>query len=186
MHIVIDMAAAYLFPFFIGFSLLWPLAQFLDPISHFFHQRCLSFAPDSTWKPAYQALVCGANFPAGPMFNSLKLTTLLHLAVVSGAHLLLLELIVRRIFNHLGINRGLIGVTLFDKPVRPIPTRSLMVRLSVTLLILKDKGLDSTIVTFENSSKGDKFSSTRFIFLLAQELTKNRAKTKRDNFIVNL
>ena len=113
MHTVIDMAAAYLFPFFIGFSLLWPLAQFLDPISQVFHQRCLSFAPDSTWKPAYQALVCGAKFPSGPMFNSLKLTTLLHLAVVSGAHLLLLELIVRRIFNHLGINRGLIGVTLF-------------------------------------------------------------------------
>jgi len=56
-----------------------------------FHQACLAFSPVSNHMDAYQAIVCGANLPPGDLANSLRQAGLLHLIVVSGSHLLLLE-----------------------------------------------------------------------------------------------
>lgn len=40
---------------------------------------------------AYRAIICGANLPPGDLANGLRQAGLLHLIVVSGSHLLLLE-----------------------------------------------------------------------------------------------
>jgi ComEC/Rec2-related protein len=61
---------------------LWP---------HAFYKFCLSHAPSSPYSYFYSSLVCGSPLPQGPLKTALINSSLLHLFVVSGSHLLFLE-----------------------------------------------------------------------------------------------
>lgn len=61
-----------------------------------FHELCLQLAPQGEWSPLYQALVCGANLGNTEFTEALRRTSLLHVAIVSGSHLVLLETILTR------------------------------------------------------------------------------------------
>lgn len=61
------------------------------------HEICRQFSPHGPWRPAYEALVCGASLPASEFSLALQRTSLLHLAIVSGSHLVLLEVILLRL-----------------------------------------------------------------------------------------
>jgi predicted membrane metal-binding protein len=60
-------------------------------LSLMFHTTCLRFSPVGPWQPLYSATVCGSNLKSAEFVFYLKKFGLLHLIVVSGAHLLFLE-----------------------------------------------------------------------------------------------
>lgn len=75
--------------FFLGFL----LDDFFSLFSYFgveLHQSCLRQAPKNEHKFFYQALVCGKNLPVNGDVFRLKKLGLIHLMVVSGAHLMFL------------------------------------------------------------------------------------------------
>ena len=53
--------------------------------------ECVRFAPEGNWRELYQATVCGKSFQDPTLLPLLKKFGLLHLIVVSGAHLVFLE-----------------------------------------------------------------------------------------------
>jgi hypothetical protein len=63
------------------------LATWLLP----FHDKCVSFAPKSVHAELYGALVCGTRLSNPELKHQLARMGLIHLLVVSGAHLLILE-----------------------------------------------------------------------------------------------
>lgn len=64
----------------------------LQPVILFFHQSCLNRLPEaSSALPELRALVCGENFSGASSSQIYISTGLIHLFVVSGAHLLVLE-----------------------------------------------------------------------------------------------
>ena len=74
--------------------------EIFQPWSIFFHKICLSRLPHESYSHAeLQALVCGKNFVDASISDIYKSTGLIHLFVVSGAHLLLIEKILRHFFD---------------------------------------------------------------------------------------
>ena len=54
-------------------------------------EHCLNLLPNSNQKPILEAVVCGRNLPKEQLYSALQTTGLLHLIVVSGAHLIAIE-----------------------------------------------------------------------------------------------
>ena len=80
-------------------SVRFSVHSLLQNVILFFHQSCLNRLPEqSIALPELQALVCGKNF-SNPQAAELYISTgLIHLFVVSGAHLILLEKILQKSF----------------------------------------------------------------------------------------
>lgn len=94
-------------------NLLW-----MQQWSSAFHQTCLQFVPQkSDFPEIYQAMVCGKNLPQNLEFKFyLSQTSLIHLIVVSGSHLLFLSQILRKTFEILKKpkwSEPIIGIVLF-------------------------------------------------------------------------
>lgn len=62
-----------------------------------FHNACVERVPASRHSHLHAALVCGAKLPGGEQAETFRRTGLLHLIVVSGAHLLWLEALYSRL-----------------------------------------------------------------------------------------
>ena len=77
-------------------NLLW-----IQEWSAYFHESCLKFVPQkSDFPEIYQAMVCGKNLPQDLEFKFyLSQTSLIHLIVVSGSHLLFLSQMMRKTFE---------------------------------------------------------------------------------------
>jgi len=75
------------------------LPHLLAEVSMPFHNACVHFTPEGEWRDAYLGIVCGDNLQKDSFFNALRVTGLLHLMVVSGSHLVFLEIIVRKILT---------------------------------------------------------------------------------------
>ena len=74
--------------------------EIVQPWSIFFHEFCLNRLPLESYSHAeLQALVCGKNFVDASISDIYKSTGLIHLFVVSGAHLILIERILRHFFD---------------------------------------------------------------------------------------
>ncbi len=75
---------------------------FFSHLTHFsreIHQFCLSQSPPSPWEELYSAIVCGSPLSFSPQRESMKQIGVLHIMIVSGAHLSFLSQILRRIFG---------------------------------------------------------------------------------------
>lgn len=73
-------------------TLRFSVHSLLHTVILYFHQSCLNRLPiDSSALPELKALVCGENFSDAKVSQIYVATGLIHLFVVSGAHLLLLE-----------------------------------------------------------------------------------------------
>lgn len=67
------------------------LQKLLAPAVRPLHSGCLSRAPDSPFRPWYQAIVCGENLPPSPEKLWFQRSGLIHVIVVSGSHLIFLD-----------------------------------------------------------------------------------------------
>lgn len=65
-----------------------------------FHQVCIRLAPHSVMQKQYQALVCGQRLTDPAIVFDLKQLGLIHLFVISGAHLHFLNSLVKRLSCH--------------------------------------------------------------------------------------
>ena len=82
----------------IGFALS-PLFSELMEWSKEAHNFCLDSAPDSSqWKNFYQAIVCGKKLRADPHWQQMKNLGMVHILVISGAHLVFLSQILKLLF----------------------------------------------------------------------------------------
>lgn len=64
----------------------------ITELSSFLHNQCLSALPlKGQWKPVYEALICGQRLPRGSIRQTFTEGGLIHLMVVSGAHLIFME-----------------------------------------------------------------------------------------------
>jgi predicted membrane metal-binding protein len=82
----------------LGLQLQWTdLHNFSAQFTEVFHLECVRLAPDSPWRELYEATVCGKNLREPEFLGYLKKFGLLHLIVVSGAHLLFLEKLVHSV-----------------------------------------------------------------------------------------
>lgn len=91
------------------FSVVENLAGFFSP----FHQACLQMAPKNVQSvESLHALVCGKNFDDPAQANLLIASGLIHLFVVSGSHLKILQKIILCLLNN-----KLLSLTAFLQPV---------------------------------------------------------------------
>src|SRR4051812_25925963 len=82
--------------------------------SHPFHIFCLEHAPlHSVWSSYYQAMVCGESLDAGPTYDLFRRSGLLHLLVVSGAHLIFLNRMIVPVIGKGGWKSFLLFLCLF-------------------------------------------------------------------------
>ncbi len=80
-----------LIPLFIISSSWIPLFN-LSSLSLGIHNQCLDLISfDSYWKNIYEALICGEKLPKGYLRETFVKGGLIHLMIISGAHLLFLE-----------------------------------------------------------------------------------------------
>ena len=116
----------FLFLFLFAFLLKWLfdlLLPFGERLSMELHLLCLRQINDSKSSYAffYEALVCGKNLPEGSLKESFIKSSILHLIVVSGSHLLFLEKIIKGLVRHRLLSELLLllyaGVALFQAPV---------------------------------------------------------------------
>ncbi|MBC7421326.1 MAG: ComEC/Rec2 family competence protein [Bdellovibrio sp.] len=123
----------------LAFVRISPLS-FLEPLTTFLHASCINRLPEnSTALPELKALVCAENFSGLYISEIFVSSGLIHLFVVSGAHLLVLQ----KIYNRLspGKSQKIFFATLFiyagacefNSPV----TRSLVAIYFSSLLISK-------------------------------------------------
>ncbi len=75
----------------IGVILQSPLLNLLAGQIDFLNSICLSLIPNSLYSDLPKSLICGSKLHDIPLKNALKSTGLIHLVVISGAHLLVLE-----------------------------------------------------------------------------------------------
>ena len=74
--------------------------EIAQPWSIFFHNFCLQRLPEQAQSyPELQAIVCGKNFADASVSEIYTATGLIHLFVVSGAHLLLIQKILHKIYD---------------------------------------------------------------------------------------
>ncbi|MBC7464510.1 MAG: ComEC/Rec2 family competence protein [Bdellovibrio sp.] len=82
----------------IAASLRFSVHSLLQPVSLLLHQSCLERLPVASKSlPELQALVCGQGFSDAASSQLYVATGLIHLFVVSGAHLILLETILKKV-----------------------------------------------------------------------------------------
>lgn len=67
------------------------MLDLLNDIAHYGPSICLKLSPETVFAPLYQALVCGTALPASEYQQLFLDTGLIHLMVVSGAHLAFLD-----------------------------------------------------------------------------------------------
>ncbi|MCB0379155.1 MAG: ComEC/Rec2 family competence protein [Bdellovibrionales bacterium] len=82
--------------FIVGLSLHSFRSEWLS-LSAYWHQLCLASVSPSPWKSSYEAIVCGASLPKNSNYFHLQQSGLLHMMVVSGAHLVFLQRLLLRI-----------------------------------------------------------------------------------------
>ena len=86
-----------LIPLFFCLSPWLPFVD-IDSLSSLFHSQCLSLVSfESRYRNVYEALLCGRRLPEGDLKSAFVKGGLIHLMVVSGAHLLFLEAAWRKI-----------------------------------------------------------------------------------------
>lgn len=86
---------------FIELQFRFSIFNFVQPVSIFFHEKCLAQVPSfSASHEILSALVCGENFKSQATAQLYASTGLIHLFVVSGSHLLLLQKIIQKFFSH--------------------------------------------------------------------------------------
>lgn len=74
------------------------IAHYLIPFSQKLHTQCLSFVPQNSHSTQeLSALVCGQNFLTAETSYFYSSTGLIHLFVVSGAHLVLLDSLLKKL-----------------------------------------------------------------------------------------
>lgn len=105
------MVLSLFFIFLIGSQLLFRFSvvtEFLN-FSFFLHQFCLNQIPKTTIsEPPLSALVCGKNFERLSDMQLYTSTGLIHLFVVSGSHLIILQKILEKGLRFLQLNSVLI------------------------------------------------------------------------------
>ena len=95
----------------IFFSSLFPLAE---KLSLYLHSLCLQQIPhQSDYNFFYEALVCGKNLPEGSLKDSFIKSSILHLIVVSGSHLLFLEKMSLSLLRHKALTHFLLLIYAF-------------------------------------------------------------------------
>lgn len=98
------------------------------------HTACLSFAPDSPQQELYQSFVCGAPL-TDPTFSTLFTQSgLIHVVVVSGAHLVFLEVLLSLVDPRGRVTLPVLGfyslVTGFNAPVARSLTQLILAKVS--------------------------------------------------------
>lgn len=78
-----------------------------------FHEACLALAPSSAYSSLYQAIVCGMKLPPGKEFYLLKNAGILHIIVVSGAHLVFLSNVIQFFYKGRHCEKIQIGLLFF-------------------------------------------------------------------------
>ncbi len=80
---------------------------FFSPVFFYFkdlslevHHFCLQSSPSSHWQDFYQAIVCGKKLQASVQWQQMKQLGMLHILVVSGAHLAFLSQTLRFLCFH--------------------------------------------------------------------------------------
>ncbi len=84
------------------------LAEFSTPIQSY----CISLSPQSTHAEVYRALVCGDRLTSPILRESLRQTSLLHLIVASGTHLIVIEALLRRALGKRRWSAASVGICL--------------------------------------------------------------------------
>lgn len=115
--------------------------EIVQPWSIFFHHFCLNRLPEQAQAYAeLQAIVCGKNFTDASVSEIYTSTGLIHLFVVSGAHLLLIQKILQKIYDPKK-NGLLIGLCLLIYALccnlNPPVTRSL-IALAISAITFKN------------------------------------------------
>ena len=82
---------------FLGFIFQSIFFQF-SYLSVALHEQCLLQTPPSEWPSFYKALICGQRLPSNAYLSAIKTLGLIHLFVVSGAHLQFLNAIAMACF----------------------------------------------------------------------------------------
>lgn len=96
-----------------GLSLLMPQTTALIDWSEPFFKFCQTHSPSSPYSYFYSSLVCGTSLPAGALKSALADTSLLHLFVVSGSHLLFLEFFLQLVLKKMPHRSIAIALLLF-------------------------------------------------------------------------
>lgn len=128
------------------FLLSWVLSRgFLDALGADAFLRsgpklCVDFLPASAWRPLYESLVCGVELPPSEARQLFIDTGLIHVMVVSGSHLVFLEMFLGFLsplvrLSFLGGYSFLVG---FQAPV----IRAFL-RRAIGPMLVKQKGLTS-------------------------------------------
>lgn len=106
--------------FFMALALLCSLWMPLDllktlaSLANLFHHHCLTWIPQSSsYAGLYGAMVCGAALQDAGLESKLRQTALIHLIVVSGAHLVLIEQTLLYVERHLNLPRWAIDILLW-------------------------------------------------------------------------
>lgn len=86
------------FIIFVHFEIRFSAFQMLQNLSYLLHQKCLIQIPTPTiYTPALSALVCGENFNSVSEAQLYTSTGLIHLFVVSGSHLILIQKMMKKV-----------------------------------------------------------------------------------------
>ena len=93
------MCRLVLLAFFSGW-ILSPLFLYFTNLSLEAHNFCLQSSPPSHWKSFYQAIVCGKKLQASQQWQQMRQLGMLHILIVSGAHLSFLSQTLRFLFFH--------------------------------------------------------------------------------------
>lgn len=105
---------------------LWlaPLIESMGPLNQVAHNLCLKLSPESEYSSVYQSIVCAKRLREPGALYTIKNLGIMHLFVVSGAHLGLIARILKRIFKSKKLNRPIYGllfcylsVCLFQTPI---------------------------------------------------------------------
>lgn len=115
-----------------SFFASWPENP-LRSISQNLHRRCLNSAPLSQWQPEYQALVCGSRLPPSQLSESLRTTSLLHLAVVSGSHLYVLHFLFNYVYQFLFFT---LKSVFRSSQLRVSPSKPFSIQASIALIAM--------------------------------------------------
>ncbi|OFZ11884.1 MAG: hypothetical protein A2Z20_03010 [Bdellovibrionales bacterium RBG_16_40_8] len=88
---------------FLGILIDSCMHNYMASWAGFAHRFCLDLSPsESTYRPLYSAMVCGADPAMSQITAHLRAVGLYHLLVVSGSHLIFIEILLLYIFKPLG------------------------------------------------------------------------------------
>ena len=117
---------------------LFSLEQMMEPVSSGLHARCLEIVQgwDSPWTPFYSALICGKTLPESDIKHALRTLGIIHIMVISGAHLIFMEKLWRSLPDFPFKRAGLILFLLFyslSSGLKPPVVRALFSLLAMYL-----------------------------------------------------